>query len=90
MPSRSSQGGSPTWTAEPFLAVPDWRRAPRHTALGGLLDGTLLFGWKPSGGDVGWPTEEAESAIREGPAMDRRSRDVLRPKADRRRRPSGP
>jgi hypothetical protein len=28
-----------------FLAVCDWRRAARHTALGGLLDGTLRFDW---------------------------------------------
>jgi exodeoxyribonuclease V alpha subunit len=28
-----------------FLAVRDWRRAPRHTALGRLLDGTLQFAW---------------------------------------------
>jgi exodeoxyribonuclease V alpha subunit len=28
-----------------FLAVRDWRRASRHTALGGLLDGTLRFDW---------------------------------------------
>jgi exodeoxyribonuclease V alpha subunit len=27
------------------LAVRDWRRAPRHTALDGLLDGTLHFAW---------------------------------------------
>ena len=49
-----------------FLAVRDWRRAPRHTALGRLLDGTLRFGWKPSGGDLGQSTEEAETAIWEG------------------------
>jgi len=49
-----------------YLAVRDWRRAPRHTALGRLLDGTLRFGWKPSGGDLGQPTEEAEPATWEG------------------------
>jgi exodeoxyribonuclease V alpha subunit len=27
------------------LAVRDWRRAPRHTALGGLLAGTTRFTW---------------------------------------------
>jgi exodeoxyribonuclease V alpha subunit len=27
------------------LAVRDWRRVPRHTALAGLLDGTLSFSW---------------------------------------------
>ena len=31
-----------------YLAVRDWRRAPRHTALGGLLDGTLRFTWRPT------------------------------------------
>jgi exodeoxyribonuclease V alpha subunit len=29
-----------------FLAVRDWRRAPRHTALAGLLGGTLQYGWR--------------------------------------------
>ena len=48
------------------LAVRDWRRAPRHTALGGLLDGTLRFGWRPSGDASGQPIEEAESAIWDG------------------------
>ncbi|MDP9372015.1 MAG: ATP-dependent RecD-like DNA helicase [Chloroflexota bacterium] len=27
------------------MAVKDWRREPRYTALGGLLDGTLRFAW---------------------------------------------
>jgi len=27
------------------LAVSDWRRAPRHTALGGILTGALKFAW---------------------------------------------
>ncbi len=27
------------------LAVGDWRRAPRHTALGGILTGALTFSW---------------------------------------------
>src|SRR6185437_13811473 len=31
------------------LAVRDWRRTPRHTALGGLLAGTLRFGWPQQG-----------------------------------------
>ena len=35
----------------------------RHTALAGLLDGTRRFGWGPSGGSSGQPTEEAETAI---------------------------
>jgi exodeoxyribonuclease V alpha subunit len=49
-----------------YLAVRDWRRAPRHTALGGLLDGTLRFAWGPGGGAPGPPIVEAESAIWEG------------------------
>ena len=31
-----------------YLAVRDWRRAPRHTALGDLLAGTLRFMWRPT------------------------------------------
>jgi hypothetical protein len=49
-----------------YLATRDWRRAPRHTALGRLLDGTLRFDWRPNGGDPGQPIEEAESAIWDG------------------------
>ena len=49
-----------------YLAVRDWRRTPRHTALGGLLDGTLRFVWGPSGGAPGQPTDEAESATWDG------------------------
>jgi exodeoxyribonuclease V alpha subunit len=48
-----------------YLAVRDWRRTPRHTALGGLLDGTLRLDWRPRGGP-GQPTEEAEPATWEG------------------------
>jgi exodeoxyribonuclease V alpha subunit len=33
-----------------YLAVRDQRRAPGHTALGGLLDGTLRFGWGRASG----------------------------------------
>jgi exodeoxyribonuclease V alpha subunit len=29
-----------------YLAVSDWRRAPRHTALGALLRGELAFDWR--------------------------------------------
>lgn len=36
-----------------FLAVRDWRRSPRHTALGGLLDGTLRYGWERTSGQEG-------------------------------------
>lgn len=32
-----------------FLAVRDWRRAARYTALCGLLDGTLTFDWRRDG-----------------------------------------
>ncbi len=32
------------------MAVRDWRRAPRYTALGGLLDGTTRYAW-PTGRD---------------------------------------
>src|SRR3954465_9197783 len=46
-----------------YLAVPHWRRTPRHTALGGLLDRTLRFEWKAGGGGPGQPIEEEESAI---------------------------
>src|SRR5829696_8796148 len=34
------------------LAVRDWRRKPRHTALAGVLEGTLRFTWfRPERGD---------------------------------------
>ena len=32
-----------------FLAVRDWRRSPRHTALDGLLNGTMSFEWRRRG-----------------------------------------
>jgi len=35
------------------LAVRDWRRTPRQTALGGLLAGTLSFRWPHDAGVVG-------------------------------------
>ena len=35
------------------MAVRDWRRAPRYTALGGLLDGTLRLAWvRERGGEA--------------------------------------
>jgi hypothetical protein len=45
-----------------FLAVRDRRRTPRHTALGGLLDGTLRFGW----GRSSWPADDVSSEIETG------------------------
>ncbi len=33
------------------MAVKDWRREPRYTALGGLLDGTLRFAWPRAAAD---------------------------------------
>jgi exodeoxyribonuclease V alpha subunit len=30
------------------LAVKDWRRAARHTALDGLLSGSIAYAWPPS------------------------------------------
>ena len=44
------------------MAVRDWRRAPRYTALGGLLDGTTRYAWPRTDGgameeraaDEGW------------------------------------
>ncbi len=35
------------------MAVRDWRRAPRYTALGGLLDGTTRYAWaRERGGEA--------------------------------------
>jgi hypothetical protein len=48
-----------------FLAVRDWRRAARHTALGGLLDGTLRFGWGRPGVDTG-ALEPVDEVVSEG------------------------
>jgi hypothetical protein len=53
-----------------YLAVRDWRRSARHTALGGLLNGSLRFGWSRDGGtdetpdampDLGWEDLLGES-----------------------------
>jgi exodeoxyribonuclease V alpha subunit len=38
------------------LAVRDWRRTPRHTALAGVLDGTLCFNWA-------WPQEREAMGV---------------------------
>jgi len=35
------------------MAVRDWRRAPRYTALDGLLDGTTRYAWPPGRGGRG-------------------------------------
>ncbi len=53
------------------LAVRDWRREPRHTALGGLLAGTLAFSWRhPAGaadeGDEGSSAEPAWEGLLAG------------------------
>jgi len=34
------------------MAARDWRRAPRYTALGGLLDGTTRYAWGRPGGEA--------------------------------------
>jgi exodeoxyribonuclease V alpha subunit len=47
------------------LAVRDWRRTARQTALGGLLGGALRFHW-PSGTAAGPSDEEAAPALWEG------------------------
>jgi exodeoxyribonuclease V alpha subunit len=47
------------------LAVRDWRRAPRHTALGGLLDGTLRFDWRRAAGSPVATAADSE-AVSEG------------------------
>ena len=43
-----------------YLAVRDWRRTPRHTALDGLLDGTLRLGWLRHVGDSDLPDERPD------------------------------
>jgi hypothetical protein len=44
------------------MAVKDWRRTERRTALAGLLTGTLRYGWVRTGGNV----EPAADAAWEG------------------------
>ena len=39
------------------LAVKDWRRAARHTALEGLLSGAVQYTWRPAGD---WDATTAE------------------------------
>ncbi len=41
------------------MAVRDWRRAPRYTALGGLLDGTTQLAWvRAQGGEAADPAAD--------------------------------
>jgi exodeoxyribonuclease V alpha subunit len=44
-------------------AVKDWRRTPRHTALAGLLGGTLIYHWPRRSSSV--PEDEESSAVPE-------------------------
>ena len=48
------------------LAVRDWRRTPRHTALGGLLAGTLRFTWPQLATAGTAPRPEEEQGFWEG------------------------
>jgi hypothetical protein len=48
----------------PYLAVRDWRRAARRTALGGLLDGTLRLAWRRE--SDGPAVEQADEGAWEG------------------------
>jgi exodeoxyribonuclease V alpha subunit len=44
------------------LAVRDWRREPRHTALAGLLTDTRRFAWPRGGAEAGEPTRDGGTA----------------------------
>jgi exodeoxyribonuclease V alpha subunit len=48
------------------LAVRDWRRAPRHTALAGLLAGTVHFTWPRRGAEAGEPPGDGAAPAWEG------------------------
>jgi exodeoxyribonuclease V alpha subunit len=48
------------------LAVRDWRRAPRHTALAGLLTGTLHFAWPRGSLEAGVGAGNGEARAWEG------------------------
>jgi exodeoxyribonuclease V alpha subunit len=64
------------------LATRDWRRAPRHTALGGLLDGALRFAWRGRGdADVDGPDDVWEGLLGSGsgPEAPTSSTDALGP-----------
>jgi exodeoxyribonuclease V alpha subunit len=45
------------------LAVRDWRRSPRHTALGRLLDETLRFSWATQSSGRDEPSSEIETSL---------------------------
>ncbi len=49
-----------------YLAVRDWRRAARHTALGGLLAGSTRFRWNRTGDGHGSTVGEDEQDAWEG------------------------
>jgi hypothetical protein len=48
----------------------DWCRETRRTALGGLLDGTLMFGWGRAATGADDSVSEIELVICEGDADD--------------------
>jgi exodeoxyribonuclease V alpha subunit len=48
------------------LAVRDWRREPRHTALEGLLVGTLRFTWPRGAAEGGGEVDDADQPLWEG------------------------
>ena len=82
------------------MAVRDWRRAPRYTALGGLLDGTTRYAWGARAGRRGGRSGRRRRLVgRAGRCGGRRlSGHALRPAAcpprwptaRRRRRHEGP
>jgi hypothetical protein len=53
------------------LAVRDWRREARHTALGGLLSGTLRFQWpQDAAGGAPSPDFDAWEGLLSSPLSD--------------------
>jgi hypothetical protein len=48
------------------LAVRDWRRVERHTALGGLLAGTMRFAWPRSTEPVDCEGTDEDASVWEG------------------------
>jgi exodeoxyribonuclease V alpha subunit len=64
------------------LATRDWRRTPRHTALGGLLDGALRFTWRgPGDADSEGPDDVSEGllGVGSGPEAPTSSADAVDP-----------